>query len=286
MCRLTALVFSVLPVCAAPTWGQVFTCLQSEKLTASDPGVSDAFGSSVAVSGDVAVIGAFTDDCAAGSDCGSAYVFRSNGSSWLQEQKLIASDAASADFFGLAVAVSGDVAVVTALNDDCAAGTLCGSAYVFRFNGLAWMQEQKLVASDADDSDRFGIFVSVNGNVAVVGARAADCAAGADCGAAYVFRYDGSTWDEEQILTALDAAATDRFGSTVSLDGKATLIGSLNDDCDLGSNCGAAFVFKCQDVSCGVTPAVSPAGLAALILLVTVGGAVVFGRGHRPSTPR
>ncbi len=238
-----ALALAILPVLATPVRGQVFTCFQTTKLTASDTAAGDLLGR-VAVSGDVAVVGASSDDCAAGADCGSAYVYRFNGSSWLQEQKLTASDAATLDSFGLAVSIGGEAAVVGTPNDDCPAGTLCGSAYVFRFNGVSWMQEQKLTASDAADGDRFGISVSVDGDVAIVGAWGASCAAGAACGAAYLYRFNGSTWNQEQKLTASDAAAFDEFGFSVSVDGAVAVVGAYEDDCAAGAECGSAYVFR------------------------------------------
>ena len=99
--------------------------------------MGDQFGFSVSVSGDTAVVGARFHDCAAGFDCGSAYVYRFDGTSWVEEQKLTASDVAGDDQFGISVSVSGDTAVVGAFRDDCAAGSDCGSAYVYRFNGTS-----------------------------------------------------------------------------------------------------------------------------------------------------
>ena len=95
--------------------------------------VGDWFGFSVGVSGNMAVVGAYGNDDF-GSSTGSAYVFGFNGSGWAQEQKLLASDGAAYDNFGYSVAISGDVAVVTALLDDTGGGNF-GSAYVYRFNG-------------------------------------------------------------------------------------------------------------------------------------------------------
>ncbi len=117
---------------------------QQAKLTASDPGAFDWFGVSVAVSGDTAVIGARWDDDG-GTDSGSAYVFARSGEVWSQQAKLIPSDLAANDFFGISVAVSGDTAVIGAHgNDD--GGSESGSAYVFTRSGVAWSQQAKLTA--------------------------------------------------------------------------------------------------------------------------------------------
>src|SRR6266498_4582739 len=100
---------------------------QQAKLTASDAASGDRFGAAVGISGDTAVVGAQFGDTIAGS----AYVFVRSGTSWSQQAKLTASDAAAFDFFGAAVAISGDTVVVGALADDTDAGSNAGSAYVF-----------------------------------------------------------------------------------------------------------------------------------------------------------
>ncbi|MDA0243450.1 MAG: hypothetical protein OT477_08545 [Chloroflexi bacterium] len=105
---------------------------EQAKLTASDSAADDNFGISVAVSGDTAVIGADSDDDG-GTASGSAYVFTRSGGAWNQQTKLTASDSAANDFFSVAVAVSGDTAVIGAIgNDD--GGSESGSAYVFTLN--------------------------------------------------------------------------------------------------------------------------------------------------------
>ncbi len=217
---------------------------EDAKLTASDAAQREAFGSSVSVSGNVAVVGAFGDDCAAGDYCGSAYVYRFDGSAWVKEQKLTIADGAAFDHFGWSVSVNGDVAVVGAEGDDCAAGDYCGSAYVYRFDGNAWVEEQKLTASDRARDDLFGARVSVTGDTAIVGALRDDCAAGVDCGSAYVYRFNGSTWLEEQKLTASDAAAGDSFGCSVSVSGDVAVVGAEGDACTAGPDCGSAYVYR------------------------------------------
>jgi len=88
-----------------------------QELLASDAGAYDQFGYSVARSGDLALIGAIQDDDN-GQQSGSAYVFRDTGGSWIQEQKLLASDGTPQDWFGCAVALSGDLALVGARYDE------------------------------------------------------------------------------------------------------------------------------------------------------------------------
>ncbi len=215
------------------------TWIQEQKLLAPDGAAGDAFGVSVSVSGDAIVVGAFGDNDN-GTDSGSAYVFRHNGASWLEEQKIKASDGASFDIFGLGISVSGDVAVVGATFDDDN-GQDSGSAYVFRYNGASWVQEQKLLASDGAAADRFGNS-SISDDVIVIGAFQHDHN-GTNSGSAYVFRYNGATWVQEQELLAPDGAAGDLLGSAVSASGDALVVTAEADD-DNGTDSGSAYVFR------------------------------------------
>ena len=134
--------------------------------------------------GDTIVLGARGDDDA-GMDSGSAYVFVRSGTTWTQQTKLTASDAAAGDSFGESVALSGDTIVVAAYEDD-GAGMDSGSAYVFVRNGTAWSQQSKLTANDGAADDHFGESIALRGDTFVSGAPFDDDD-GANSGSAYVF---------------------------------------------------------------------------------------------------
>jgi hypothetical protein len=143
---------------------------QTAELLASDGVPPDSFGFSVSISGDVAVIGAFRKKTPSGlTEAGAAYVFRLVGSSWVQEQELTASDEAASDSFGYCVSISGNVIIAGSPNAHNAAGVRTGAAYVFRFDGASWVEEQKLLASDGKKSDQFGHSLSMDGDALVVG---------------------------------------------------------------------------------------------------------------------
>ena len=215
--------------------------IQEQKLTASDGEALDSFGSiGVAVQGDVIVIGATGDDDLL-SSAGAAYVFRYNGSTWDQERKLLASDGNASDYFGNAVAGHGDVFAIGAHLDE-ELGTRSGSVYVFRNAvGATWTEEQKLTASDGGVDDKFGFSVSVDSDTIVVGAPRDVFATGP--GAVYVFRYNGTTWIEEQKLTASDGESGGKFGYWVSADADLIIVGAFRDD-DNGIDSGAAYLFR------------------------------------------
>ena len=216
---------------------------QQAKLTASDAAVNDWFGCSVSLAADTALIGAYHDDTAAGSDTGSAYVFSRSGTIWTQQAKLIAANAATNDCFGGAVALSGDTALVGASLADIVAGTDAGNAYVFVRHGTAWIQQTDLTPSDAGAYDSFASSVTLAGVTALVGVPNDDTAAGVNAGSAYVFVLTGSLWHNQAKLNASNAAANDRFGVAVAMSGDTALIGAEGSDTPTLTNAGSAYVF-------------------------------------------
>jgi len=216
------------------------TWVQRQVLTASDAAASDHFGYAVSLSGDALAVGAWGDDHSGGIYAGGVYVFRLVSGLWIQEQKLTASDAADYDAFGYAVSIRGDVLLAGAPGDDGPGGEdEFGGAYVFRYGGTTWSQEQKLVAPAPRQDELFGFSVAVDGDSAIVGAYRYD-GVGTDSGAAYAFSYVAGTWSNGQRLTASDAAAGDQFGYSVSMYGDRAVIGAKGKDTETGK----AYVFR------------------------------------------
>jgi len=211
---------------------------QQQKLTASDPGIDDNFGISVALNGDTALIGA--DDFISLDNSGAAYMFTRTGTTWTEQQKLTASDGTSGDQFGCSVSLSGDTALIGACHDDDN-GADSGSAYVFTRTGTTWIQQAKLLASDGEAGANFSVSVSISGDTALIGGwrhyNDPD-----NPGAAWVFTRTGTTWTQQAKLLGSDSAPGDSFGGGVSLDGDTALVNAPNDD-DLGAYSGTTFVF-------------------------------------------
>ena len=232
--------------------------IDPSKLFASDGAADDEFGISIAVDGDIAVVGARQDD----TRNGSAYVFTKVSGVWSQVAKLTASDGAADDEFGYSVAVDGDTIVVGAhLDDGTDSGgnaiTDSGSAYVFTKPALGWGDwsnldtngkaglTTKLTAFGAAAGDEFGISVAVDGDTILVGAHQND----SNKGAAYIFTRFRGVWGNAPVsgnhrvetakLVAADGAANDEFGISVALDGDTIVVGAHQSD----SKKGAAYVF-------------------------------------------
>ena len=220
-----------------------------------NPGVTegDKFGYSVAVDGDIAVVGAYRDGENDVTDSGAAYVFtRSGGVVWDRGVKLTASDGAPYNNFGISVAVDGETVVVGAPGDDDN-GTDSGSVYVFTNTNGVWSQAAKLTASDGATFDYFGQSVAVSGDTILVGAYLDDREETItdseleDSGSVYVFVKPSGGWatgNETAKRTASDAADDDNFGTSVALDGNTAVIGAPGaDDNDNGIDSGSAYVF-------------------------------------------
>jgi hypothetical protein len=235
--------------------------VEQGKLTASDAGIGDAFGHSVSVFDDTALVGAF----GAGAD-GSAYVYVRSGEIWIEEAELTISDVGQQElWFGESVSLFRDTALVGAPAPYFAHGR----AYVFVRSGTTWTREAKLSPSGGTDS-RFGKWVAVYGDTALVSGEDStfvfvrngtiwteevqlvpgggavslygDRALVAAAGVVHVFVRSGTNWTEEAQLVPSDWQSDDGFGASVSLWGDSALVGAPYDD-DNGSASGSAYVF-------------------------------------------
>jgi len=208
------------------------TWTQEQKLTALDGAAWEWFGWSVSLDGNTALIGTGAE---------SAYIFTRTGTTWTQQQKLTALDSAANHFFGTSVSLDVNTALIGAELDNNDNGIGAGSAYIFTRTGTTWTQQAKLLASHGADLDYFGGSVSLDGDIALIGAPAyMQIIIG--IGSVYVFTRTDTTWTQQQKLRALDNAPHDSYGSTVSLDNNTALIGAPFDD-DKGDHSGSVYVF-------------------------------------------
>ncbi|AHM63536.1 putative cell wall-anchored protein [Flammeovirgaceae bacterium 311] len=190
-------------------------------------------GSSVAIDGTVAVVGAYRE----GSYKGSVYVYRFNGSEWQQEAKLMAADGAPNHYFGYAVAISGNNVVVGAYNNGN------GAAYVYQFSNNNWQQAAKLSAQGGEAAGNFGWSVGIAGATVVVGApRYSDAVL--YTGAVYVFSLKEGVWQYQTRIVASDRAQNDLFGRSVAVLENTIVVGAPDDSSNNLSASGSAYVFS------------------------------------------
>ena len=226
---------------SASRWAKV------AELKGSDTVAQDAFGSSVAISGNTIVVGAFNH----ANYAGRAYVFSKTTSGWKQVAELKGSDTVADDSFGWSVAVSGPTVFVGAVGHSKAAGRV----YVFTDIAGDWSQTAELAASDAAAKSAFGTSVAVSGANAVVGAEGV--AKGA--GAAYFFADSDDGWQQVAEVKGSDTAAGDNFGTSVAISGTTAAIGGYGH----ADNAGSAYVFSRKSGIWTQVAELKAAGLAA-----------------------
>lgn len=265
--------------------------MQQAYLKASNTGDSDEFGRSVAMSGDIAVVGAWLQR-AMSDGAGAAYVFARTGTNWTQQAFLKPPRPDTGDMFGVSVAVSGQTVVVGAPGEDSNATGVngtgvdvspyydSGAAFVYMRDGTNWIQAAYLKASNGDIGDEFGKSVGISGDAIVVGAWSEDSNStginGAQdnntipySGAAYVFVRQGTNWTQQAYLKASNTGTNDLFGTSVGISGHTVAVAALWEDSsavgvngeandDSAPDSGAAYIFGGlaygPGIGCHVTP--------------------------------
>lgn len=193
---------------------------EQAELTASDGGIGDDFGTSVAVSGSTVVVGSPLHAVGSNFGQGAAYVFVQSGTSWPQQAELTASDGGSDEFFGSSVAASGSTAVASAYR----------AAYVFSQSSDGWSQQSELPIANFD-----GGYVAVEGGTIVAGAPVIS--------KSYVFVESGDKWGQQAELAASDGTTQDLFGDSVAISGSTAVIGAPSHEVGSNQGQGAAYVF-------------------------------------------
>ena len=209
---------------------------QVAKVVASDAAPIDYFGRTVALDGDLAVVGAFGNDDH-GTGTGAAYVYRASAG-WAEEQKLMAKDAANLDYFGFSVAVDDEVIGVGAPGWD---GNLTdqGVVYVFRGNGT-WVQDQHVPGVHPEGE--FGYALAMDGDEMVASAVNGSGHA-LESGDAVTLVDDGNAFALTGRLVAHAGDTGDRYGHSVALRSGRVLIGADAND-DAGALAGAGYAYE------------------------------------------
>lgn len=199
---------------------------------------SDFFGARAAIDGNLIVVGAHLEDPSAIVDAGQAYVFDATTGALVST--LLNPNPTSQDYFGISVAISGNLAIVGAYQDDPGGVTSAGTAYVF--NATTGALVATLNKTVPASYDLFGISVGISGNLAVVGAYHDDPSGVSFAGAAYVF--NATTGGLITTLTNPAMTASAFFGNSVAISGNLVAVGAYQDDPGGVANAGTAHVFN------------------------------------------
>ena len=260
------------------------------------------FGWSVDISGDTAIVGATHED-SAGSDVGAAHIYTRSGSTWSLQQTISPAGLSTQSFLGYDVAIDGDTAVITthpqgsntddercfiytrsgstwslqqtidpipdagrslSLSGDTLAlgstdgGSAGGDVSVYTRSGSTWSLQQTLTPS-VNAQYHGGGGLALDGDTLAVGAAGYS----SSTGAAFVYTRSGSTWTEQQIVTADGIAANSNFGGAfehncIGLKGDVMVVGASHEAGDVGYQAGFTYVFERSGSTWSQTARLSP----------------------------
>lgn len=234
--------------------GDSISQLLQARLSFNESGTA-GIGYSVALSGNTALVGALNPGLG-GTNPGAAYIFQRTGASWNMQARLIPDGDESRNNLGISVALSGDTAVV-ARPYPLPGGE--GAVFIFKREGMTWSQQARL----ANGSRFYGRSVALSGNTLLVGDNLAVTGIGHQTGTAYVYRFDGSTWQPEGQLSPSNGDSGDSFGISVALSGDTALVGAYGDNTFGGGDAGSAYIYQRNGATWSEQAHLIPADTAA-----------------------
>jgi hypothetical protein len=241
---------AVEPVRWAPDQVSSIVWSQQQKVSGSDAAASQGVPCVLVYADHAFVCDAYAT-VGSNTHQGAVYVFSKSGTTWVQTQKLTASDGAAFDGFGNSIAYdpSGGALVIGASNKKVGTHTQQGAAYTFSSLSGTWFQTQELQASDGAQSDAFGSSVAVTSSAVFVGAPGKNKSGQSGAGAAYVFQGAAGSRTQAQQLWG-DAASAENFGTSLAVNGNTTFIGAPY-YYDGANDVGAVFAFTLQSCTGG-----------------------------------
>jgi hypothetical protein len=209
------------------------------KLVSPDATIGETpeFGRTVAIKGNMVIVGARFARADAVERAGAVYVFGKHGDSWQFEEKIISPAPETEDNFGRALAIQGDSLVVTARKTSAEEG----AAYVFVYTDGRWIHQATLVASDPTAGAYFGQSVDIQGDMMAISARNANPNS---AGGFYLFRKSGDGWLEIAKVTPSDGKLEDQYGFAIVMSGDTIAVGSRRADVNGVKDTGAAYVYS------------------------------------------
>lgn len=205
------------------------------------------FGMQVAMDGDVIAVGAPDSIVGGHAQAGMVCVFRRWGTFWLQHTALTASDAGAYDNFGIVIALEGTTLMIGAPGADLADINAAGAAYVFERTDNTWSARQKLILSDAFNTNLFGCAVSLQGDRMLCGAKGQSGPWSTAGGSACLFIRTATGWVLDARFAPDEVTLSEQFGAAVAMDGDTLLIGAPDRTISGVPNAGVAYLF---DAAC------------------------------------
>ena len=218
---------------------------QSE-IPSPDVVANDFFGWTLDFDGDYLVVGApFNDEN--GLDAGAVYIYEYDGTNFNFLVKNMASTGNPGDEYGRSVAIYDTTIIVGSPKDDDLVPN-GGAAYIYNLNNNAWTEAQKLTSSFTEFGNEFyGYSVAIHKDRCVIGSTLDDDAA-TDAGTAFVYHFDGASWNIEQKLSPSDGGSSHSFGFSTSINDSILIIGAFGANNTVPSS-GAAYIFRRNGVN-------------------------------------
>jgi len=206
----------------------------------NDFGNCPEFGRTVAIQGNTVFVGARFAQAGTTQGAGAVYVFKKNKNTWRYEDKVVSPAPQTEDNFGRALAIQGNLLVVTARKNTAERGAV----YVFEKKGDQYVHKVTLEASDSADGDYFGQSVGLQGSFLVIGARNTAGPNGATAGGFYLFRQKGGQWIEVTKMTPPGGKNDDQYGFAIAINGDTIVVTARRADPSGVKNAGAAYVYS------------------------------------------
>jgi len=216
------------------------TYVFEEKLLNPDATPKAEFGRSVAIQGGRVFVGARFAQAGDVEEAGAVYVFEKNKNTWRYEEKVVSPAPQKGDNFGRAIAIQGNLLVVTARKNDAEKGAV----YVFEKRGHGYACTANLVASDSTDGDYFGQSIDIQGSFLVIGARNTAGPDGVKSGGFYLFRQKGGQWLEVIKMTPPGGKDDDQCGFAIAIKGDTIVVTARRADPAGLNNAGAVYVYS------------------------------------------
>ncbi len=218
----------IAPLCVEGVWSATVACDPNlcpqpgaclfDELLPPDAAAGDSLGRYLALDGDRAAV------TGRSNGQNAVHIFTRTGTEWNATAVVAPASGIPSSEGHVRVALQGNYLVIGA-KEDSEFGAQAGAAYVFRYEGGAWVERQKLIGSTAGAGDNFGVSVAIDLPWLMVGAYAFDSG---DPGAAYVYRLEGDVWLEQQELLPSDSSGLgDLFGRPVDIDGSRAVVGRI-----------------------------------------------------------
>lgn len=210
--------------------------IQTKVSSATEVLALTVFGEQVGISGTTSIVGVYLDDNEKGINAGAAFIYIQGTdplTAWDQQTKLMAPDGNSGDFFGGAVAISGNTVAVGACGNDADGGD-AGAVYVYTRTGTTWGWEQKIAHVQTTVDSLFGAAIALHDNTIIIGALTES--------KAYVYTRMGTVWSLDGTLQSPSGAIDEWFGASVAIFGNIAVVGSPKSNLRASSG-GAVSIF-------------------------------------------